>query len=197
MQTYSAQCLQTDNRGTGKYLWPKEHLIDLTFPEVLDRVVKEFPDQYAFRYTTCDYTRTYAQFRDDVDQFARALIAMGVKKGDHVAIWATNIPQWFITFWASARIGAVLVTVNTAYKVHEAEYLLRQSDTHTLVMIDGYKDSNYVEIINEICLNSRPPRRANCSASACRICATSSPANPSSPAALPGKARWPWPRTCP
>ena len=151
MQTYSAQCLQTDNRGTGKYLWPKEHLIDLTFPEVLDRVVKEFPDQYAFRYTTCDYTRTYAQFRDDVDQFARALIAMGVKKGDHVAIWATNIPQWFITFWASARIGAVLVTVNTAYKVHEAEYLLRQSDTHTLVMIDGYKDSNYVEIINEIC----------------------------------------------
>ena len=151
MQTYSAQCLQTDNRGTGKYLWPKEHLIDLTFPEVLDRVVKEFPDQYAFRYTTCDYTRTYAQFRDDVDQFARALIAMGVKKGDHVAIWATNIPQWFITFWASARIGAVLVTVNTAYKVHEAEYLLRQSDTHTLVMIDGYKDSNYVQIINEIC----------------------------------------------
>ena len=151
MQTYAAQCLQTDNRGTGKYLWPKEHLIDLTFPEVLDRVVKEFPDQYAFRYTTCDYTRTYAQFRDDVDQFARALIAMGVKKGDHVAIWATNIPQWFITFWASARIGAVLVTVNTAYKVHEAEYLLRQSDTHTLVMIDGYKDSNYVEIINEIC----------------------------------------------
>ena len=118
---------------------------------MLDRVVKEFPDQYAFRYTTCDYTRTYAQFRDDVDQFARALIAMGVKKGDHVAIWATNIPQWFITFWASARIGAVLVTVNTAYKVHEAEYLLRQSDTHTLVMIDGYKDSNYVEIINEIC----------------------------------------------
>ena len=54
MQTYSAQCLQTDDRGTGKYLWPKEHLIDLTFPEVLDRVVKEFPDQYAFRYTTCD-----------------------------------------------------------------------------------------------------------------------------------------------
>ena len=151
MQTYSAQCLQTDDRGTGKYLWPKEHLIDLTFPEVLDRVVKEFPDQYAFRYTTCDYTRTYAQFRDDVDTFARSLIAMGVGKGDHVAIWATNVPQWYITFWATTRIGAVLVTVNTAYKVHEAEYLLRQSDTHTLVMIDGYKDSNYVEIMNTIC----------------------------------------------
>lgn len=82
--------LYDDNRKTGKYVWPKEHLIDLTFPQVLDRMVEEFPDQYAFRYTTLDYTRTYAEFRDDVDTFARALIAMGVRPGDHVAIWATN-----------------------------------------------------------------------------------------------------------
>ncbi|MBC8571195.1 AMP-binding protein [Zongyangia hominis] len=143
--------LYDNNRGTGQYVWPKEHLIDLTFPQVLDRMVEEFPDQYAFRYTTMDYTRTYAEFRDDVDQFARALIAMGVKSGDHVAIWATNVPQWYITFWATTKIGAVLVTVNTAYKIHEAEYLLRQSDTHTLVMIDGYKDSDYVGIIKELC----------------------------------------------
>ena len=122
---------------TGKFVWKKDSLISETFPQVLDRMVEEFPDQYCFRYTTCDYTRTYREFRDDVDTFARALISLGVKRGDHVAIWATNIPQWFITFWASARIGAVLVTVNTAYKVHEAEYLLRQSDTHTLVMIDS------------------------------------------------------------
>ena len=130
--------LQDNNRKTGKYVWPKNHLIDLTFPQVLDRMVEEFPDQYAFRYTTLDYTRTYSQFRDDVDEFARSLIAMGVKPGDHVAIWATNVPAWYITFWATVKIGAVLVTVNTAYKVHEAEYLLRQSDTHTLVMVDGY-----------------------------------------------------------
>lgn len=136
---------------TGKYVWEKETLIDLTFPQVLDRMVEEFPDQYAFRYTTLDYKRTYSQFRDDVDTFARSLIAMGVKPGDHVAIWATNIPQWYITFWATTKIGAVLVTVNTAYKIHEAEYLLRQSDTHTLVMIDGYKDSDYVSIIKELC----------------------------------------------
>jgi len=136
---------------TGKYIWEKDSLIDLTFPQVLDRVVDEFPDQYAFRYTTMDYTRTYKEFRDDVDTFARSLIAIGVKPGDHVAIWATNVPQWFITFWATVKIGAVLVTVNTAYKIYEVEYLLRQSDTHTLVMIDGYKDSNYVEIIKELC----------------------------------------------
>lgn len=143
--------LQTSMRGVGKYVWQKERLIDLTFSEVLDRMVKEFPDQYAFKYTTLDYTRTYSQFRDDVDTFARSLIALGVKRGDHVAIWATNVPQWYITFWATVKIGAVLVTVNTAYKIHEAEYLLRQSDTHTLVMIDGHKDSDYVSIIKEIC----------------------------------------------
>lgn len=138
-------------RGTGKYVWPKEHLIDLTFPQVLDRMVEEFPDQYCFRYTTLDYTRTYSQFRDDVDTFARSLIAMGVRPGDHVAIWATNVPAWYLTFWATTKIGAVLVTVNTAYKIYEAEYLLRQSDTHTLVMIDGYKDSDYVAIMKELC----------------------------------------------
>lgn len=117
----------------------------------MDRVVEEFPDQYAFRYTEVDYIRTYSQFRDDVDRFARTLIAMGVKPRDHVAIWATNVPQWFITFWATTKIGAVLVTVNTAYKIHEIEYLLRQSDTHTLVMIEGHKDCDYAGIIKELC----------------------------------------------
>ncbi len=136
--------------GTGKYVWEKYSLIDLTFPQVLDKMVEEFPNQYAFRYTTHDYTRTYSEFRDDVDTFARSLIALGVKPGDKVSIWATNVPQWFITFWAATKIGAVLVTVNTAYKIHEAEYLLRQSDTHTLVMIDGFKDSDYVGIIKEL-----------------------------------------------
>jgi fatty-acyl-CoA synthase len=136
---------------TGKFVWEKETLIDLTFPQVLDRMVEEFPNQYAFRYTTMDYTRTYSEFRDDVNTFARSLIALGIKQGDHVAIWATNVPQWYITFWATTKIGAVLVTVNSAYKIHEAEYLLRQSDTHTLVMIDGNKDSDYVGIMKELC----------------------------------------------
>ena len=143
--------LQDNKAHTGKYVWPKEQLIDYTFPDVLDRMCKEFPDQYAFRYTELDYTRTYIEFRNDVDTFARSLIAMGVRKGDHVAIWATNVPQWYITFWATTKIGAVLVTVNTAYRVHEIEYLLRQSDTQTLVMIENFKDINYVDIINELC----------------------------------------------
>ena len=136
---------------TGTFPWKKYEVLDITFSQVLDEMVKRYPDQYAFKYTTLDYTRTYAQFRDDVDRAAAALIALGVRPGHHVAIWATNVPQWFITFWATVKIGAVLVTVNTAYKIHEAEYLLRQSDTHTLVMIDSCKDSNYKEIIEELC----------------------------------------------
>ena len=143
--------LYYNHDGSGQYVWKKDDLIDLTFPQVLDRMVEEFPDQYAFKYTTLDYTRTYEEFREDVDNFARALVSLGVKPGMKVAIWATNVPAWYITFWATTKIGAVLVTVNTAYKIHEAEYLLRQSDTHTLVMIQSALDSHYQNIINEIC----------------------------------------------
>ncbi|MBQ5865962.1 MAG: AMP-binding protein, partial [Oscillospiraceae bacterium] len=143
--------LYYNHDGSGQYVWKKNDLIDLTFPQVLDRMVEEFPDQYCFKYTTLDYTRTYEEFRDDVDTFARALVSMGVRPGMKVAVWATNVPAWYITFWATTKIGAVLVTVNTAYKIHEAEYLLRQSDTHTLVMIESALDSNYRKIINEIC----------------------------------------------
>ena len=143
--------LYFNHDGSGQYIWKKDELIDLTFSQVLDRVAEEFPDQYCFKYTTLDYTRTYAQFREDVDKFARALVSLGVKAGSKVAVWATNLPAWYITFWATTKLGAVLVTVNTAYKIHEAEYLLRQSDTHTLVMIESCLDSNYKDIINTLC----------------------------------------------
>ncbi len=136
---------------SGTFVWKKYDVIDATFSDVLDTMVENYPDQYAFKYPTLDYTRTYEQFRRDVDECAAALISLGVKAGDHVAVWATNIPQWFITFWATTKIGAVLVTVNTAYKIHEIEYLLKQSDTHTLVMIEYCKDINYKEIIQELC----------------------------------------------
>ena len=154
-----------NNQHTGKYVWKKGTLIDKTFPQVLDTMVEDFPDQLAIKFTTLDYTRTYAQFRDDVDEFARTLVSLGVKPGSKVTIWATNVPQWFLTFWAATKIGAILVTMNTAYKIHEAEYLLRQSDTHTLVMIEGYRDSNYREIMNELCpeiKDSKPGRPLHC-----------------------------------
>ncbi|MBR0113277.1 MAG: AMP-binding protein [Clostridia bacterium] len=143
--------LQYNRSHTGVFPWKKYEMLNMTFSQVLDVMADTFPDQLAFKYTTLDYTRTYAQFRRDVDDLAAAFISLGVKPGYHVAIWATNVPAWFLTFWAATKIGAVLVTVNTAYKIHEIEYLLRQSDTHTLVMIEGSKDANYKEIISELC----------------------------------------------
>ena len=148
-KTYDRAYYNRDKSGT--FPWKKYDVIDATFSDVLDKMAETYPDQYAFKYPTLDYTRTYEQFRRDVDECAAALISLGVKAGDHVAIWATNVPQWFLTFWATTKIGAVLVTVNTAYKIHEIEYLLKQSDTHTLVMIEYCKDINYKEIIEELC----------------------------------------------
>lgn len=152
--------------GTGFYIWKKDELINLTFGQVLDRLADEFPDQYCFKYTTLDYTRTYSEFRNDVNDFARALVSMGVRAGSKVSVWATNVPAWYITFWATVKIGAVLVTMNTAYKSHEAEYLLQQSDTHTLVMIEKSLDSNYRQIINDLCpeiKKSEPGKPLHCS----------------------------------
>ena len=157
--------LYYNNRGNGKYVWKKETLVEKTFSQVLDKMVEEFPDQLAFKYTTLDYTRTYAEFRDDVDECCRAFLDLGIKPGSHVAVWATNIPQWYIAFWAATKIGAVLVTVNTAYKIHEAEYLLKQSDTHTLVLIESYRDSHYSDIIGELCPeleNTKPGQPLHC-----------------------------------
>ncbi|MBO7318609.1 MAG: AMP-binding protein, partial [Clostridia bacterium] len=157
--------LYYNNRGNGKYVWKKETLVEKTFSQVLDKMVEEFPDQLAFKYTTLDYTRTYAEFRDDVDECCRAFLDLGVKPGSHIAVWATNIPQWYIAFWAATKIGAVLVTVNTAYKIHEAEYLLKQSDTHTLILIESYRDSHYSDIIGELCPeleNTKPGQPLHC-----------------------------------
>ena len=141
----------SNRAGTGSFVWKKDVLVEKTFSDVLDTMVKNYPDQLAFKYTTLDYTRTYSEFRDDVDEFARVLVSLGVKAGSHVAVWASNVPEWYITFWATVKLGAVLVTVNTAYKIHEAEYLFRQSDTHTLVMEKGSRDSHYDEIMAELC----------------------------------------------
>ncbi len=148
-KSYDKAYYNRDKSGT--FVWKKYDVIDATFSDVLDTMAEKYPDQYAFKYPTLDYTRTYEQFRRDVDECAAALISLGVKAGDHVAVWATNVPEWFITFWATTKIGAVLVTVNTAYKIHEIEYLLKQSDTHTLVMIEYCKDINYKEIVQELC----------------------------------------------
>ncbi|NLE25264.1 MAG: AMP-binding protein [Clostridiaceae bacterium] len=126
-------------------------LISITFGDLLEDVARRYPDRLAIKYTDRPYERTWKEFDEEVTRVAKGFLKMGITKGDHVAIWATNYPEWVITMFATAKIGAILVTVNTNYKVFEAEYLLRQSDSKCLVMIEGFKDSNYVSIINELC----------------------------------------------
>lgn len=128
-------------------------LIEMTLGDLLDRVTSLYPDVEALVSLDRPYRKTYREFNEEVDRLARGFMAMGVKKGNHVAIWATNYPEWVVVMFATAKIGATLVTVNTNYKVFEAEYLLRQSDTDTLVLMHGLKDTCYVDIINELCPN--------------------------------------------
>ncbi|NMA79096.1 MAG: AMP-binding protein [Clostridiales bacterium] len=126
-------------------------LIEITVGDMLEKTAKEYPDAQAFKYIDRDYYRSWSDFNTEVDIVAKGFIAIGVKKGDHVAMWATNIPEWILTLFACAKIGAILVTVNTNYKAFELEYLLRQSDTKVLVMSRGTKHSDYVKIINDLC----------------------------------------------
>lgn len=126
-------------------------LIEITVGDMLEKTAKEYPDAQAFKYIDRDYYRSWSDFNKEVDIVAKGFIAIGVKKGDHVAMWATNIPEWILTLFACAKIGAILVTVNTNYKAFELEYLLRQSDTKVLVMSRGTKHSDYVKIINDLC----------------------------------------------
>lgn len=124
--------------------------IENTLGGVLDDLSKNNPNGWAVRYTDRNYFRTWKELNDEADLIARGMMSLGVKKGDHVAIWATNTPEWILTLFATAKIGAVLVTVNTNFKIFELEYLLRQSDTKLLVMIGGFKNNDYVATVNEL-----------------------------------------------
>lgn len=142
--------------GAGEEFSLKEHtmepeFIHKTLGQVLEQLAQDYPQRNAVTYTDRDYKRSWKEFNEECDVIAKAFLALGIKKGDHIAIWATNVPQWLLTFFAAAKMGGVLVTVNTNYKVFELEYLLRQSDTNLLVMIDGTKNNDYVESINKLC----------------------------------------------
>jgi fatty-acyl-CoA synthase len=122
----------------------------LTLGQILDRTVAQYPDNDAIVYVDRDFRLTYSQFSRAVDEMARGLMALGVQKGEKVAIWATNIPYWVTMQFATAKIGAILLTVNTNYKSAELEYLLVQSEAENLFLIDGYQDTDYVNTLYEL-----------------------------------------------
>lgn len=125
--------------------------INMTLGDFLDDIAAKYPDNDALVYVSRGLRYSYREFNEVCRQAAKGFLKMGIKKGDHVAMWATNYAEWVITMFATAKIGAVLVTVNTNYKIFEAEYLLKQSDSNTLLLINGLKDTSYVDIINRLC----------------------------------------------
>ena len=125
--------------------------INMTIGDWLDERAKEYPDKDCSIHPYEGLRYTTAQFKSACDRAACGFMALGIQKGDHVAIWATNYPQWVISQFATAKIGAVLVTVNTNYKKYELEYLLKQSDSTTLIMMGGTKDNDYTVHINAVC----------------------------------------------
>ena len=121
-------------------------LSERTLGDWLEHWAQETPDKEYIVYSDRDLRFTWKQFNERVDDMARGLIAIGVTKGSHVGLWAQNVPDWLTFLYACAKIGAVCITVNTNYKQNELEYLVENSDMHTLCLTDGTWESNYVDM---------------------------------------------------
>jgi len=122
----------------------------LTIGEVLRQTADRFPNRDAVVFPQLNFRQTWRAFQQAVEEAAAGLIALGIQRGDHVAVWATNVPQWITLQFATARIGAVLVTINPAYRLFELQFVLRQSDAVALFLIDGFKKSDYFEMVSEL-----------------------------------------------
>src|SRR6266542_4719810 len=127
-----------------------DDLLKITIGDLLDQQAARFGDRDALIHVEHGLRYSYAEFRAECDRVAKGMIALGIAKGDHIGIWATNYPEWVVAQFATAKIGAILVTVNPSYRTHELEYLLKQSDASTLLLIDSFKTSDYVGMINEL-----------------------------------------------
>jgi fatty-acyl-CoA synthase len=120
---------------------------DLTIGQYFERQVAASPDHDFIVFPDRGLRWTYGEFDERVDRLAKGLLAIGMQKGDHLGIWARNVPDWLTFAFATAKIGVVLVTVNPVYKSHELSYVIEQSDMKALVIIDAFRDVDYIEIV--------------------------------------------------
>jgi fatty-acyl-CoA synthase len=131
---------------------PQFELGQTTIGHLVDMVAEQFSDSKALEYHSPRIAFTYDEFRAICNRVAKGLMALGIERGDHIAIWANNVPQWVLTQFGSGKMGAVLVTVNTNYRSVELEYLLKQSEATTLLLVGGVRSNNeYLTIIHDIC----------------------------------------------
>jgi len=125
-------------------------ILEETIGENFERTVAANPDVDALVDMASSRRWTYAQLNDDIDVTARGLMAMGIHTGERVGIWAPNCPEWTIVQYATAKIGAILVNINPAYRTHELAYVLKQSGVRTLISATSFKTSDYVSMIDEV-----------------------------------------------
>ncbi|MCY4664712.1 MAG: AMP-binding protein, partial [Acidimicrobiaceae bacterium] len=125
-------------------------LLDETIPQNLARTVAAHGERDALVSVEQGVRYTYAEFADEVDRVARGLMAIGVAKGDRVGIWSLNYAEWVLVQYATARIGAILVTINPAYRSSELEYVLKQSQISVLVAVEVFLTSDYRSMIDEV-----------------------------------------------
>ncbi|HEX2911518.1 MAG TPA: AMP-binding protein [Chloroflexia bacterium] len=139
-------------------IWEAEtegvELVELTIGDLLDIQAEKNPEKEALVYNYpeigLNLRYNYRQYRDEVNRVAKGLLALGVEKGDHVAVWAPNLPEWVMLHQALARVGAVMVTVNTLYKAAEIEYILRQGDISLLFMVEEVRGNSYLESLYSV-----------------------------------------------
>lgn len=136
-------------------------LLNFTFGELLEKYATETPDHEFMVYADRNLRFTYSQFNNRVDQLAKGLLDIGVLPGDKVGIWANNVPDWLTFMFATAKIGAVLVTINTSYKSTELEYILQNADIQTLCLVDGFRDSDYVNMVFDLVPELKNSQRGN------------------------------------
>ena len=123
---------------------------DVTVGRLLSLLAAEQPDRDALVYSHDGLRWTFRELNDEAGLVGRGLMAQGVRRGDHVAVWATNVPEWIVLQFALAKIGAILVTVNTSLRAAEIEYLLRQNETSTLVTIQGFRGVDYLRELRQV-----------------------------------------------
>jgi fatty-acyl-CoA synthase len=126
-----------------------EEIEGLTVGGLLDLVTERRPQDDALVYVDRGLRYSYAEFNEEVERCARGLMALGLEKGDHVAVWGQNVPEWVTLQFATGKTGTVLVTINPAYKSEELRYVLEQSDAAALFLTEGVKGADFVEILQD------------------------------------------------
>ena len=125
-------------------------LREITLGDLLHETAGKYPDNEAVVYVGRDFRLTWKEFDELTDTVGKGLMALGVKKGEKVAVWANNVPYWVALQFATAKIGAVLLTVNTHYRSHEFKYLLEHSETENLFLIGEYRDHDYLSTVYDL-----------------------------------------------